>query len=259
MITLSTESVAQCISTEPAFKTTEALKYRVIYNWGLVWLESGHSEFTVGSGRHNGRQTFKFSGIGGTYPAYDWFYKVRDHFTAELDSQSFKPVKFQASMHEGSKNDQHTYLFSANKKQAYTIITRGNKKTELDTIPIQSCTMDVLSAIYYARSIDYSKYKVNDTIGMSLLIDGKLYPIYIRYLGRGIYLSKDLGKFRCIKFSPLLVEGSIFKKGEGMKVWVTDDRNKVPLFIETPIVVGTIKVILEAYSNLKYPLDAQVR
>jgi hypothetical protein len=251
-------SQVSCIPGPPAFKSSEELTYRVVYNWGLVWLESGHAEFKVTSGNSGGRQTFMFLGSGGTFPKYDWFFRVRDLFTAELDSQTFRPVKFQASMQEGSKNDRHTYLFNQQQKRAYTVITRGKKKPEIDTVPMHTCTMDVLSAIYYARSIDYSGYKTNDTIGVSLLIDGKIFAIYIRYLGRDTYQSKELGKFRCVKFSPLLVEGSIFKKGEGMTVWVTDDENKVPLFIETPIVVGTIKVILGTYKNLKYQLKSKI-
>jgi hypothetical protein len=116
----------------------------------------------------------------------------------------------------------------------------------------------VLTAIYYARNIDYSHCKVNDTISVSLLLDNKLYPIYVRYLGKGQYTSKELGKFNCIKFSPLLVEGTIFRGGEGMIVWATDDQNKVPLYIETPIVIGTVKVQLISCKGLRNPETSKI-
>lgn len=70
--------------------------------------------------------------------------------------------------------------------------------------------------------------------------------------------SELLGKVRCIKFRPKLVEGTIFKGGEDMTVWVTDDDNKIPVYVETPIIVGTVKVKLFSYSNLKYKLNCVV-
>jgi hypothetical protein len=40
----------------------------------------------------------------------------------------------------------------------------------------------------------------------------------------------------------LLIPGTIFSGGEGMKVWATDDEKKVPVLIKTPIVVGEVQV-----------------
>jgi len=251
-------SLSQCAFPVHAFKTGELLEYTVAYNWGVIWLESATAAFKVESMTAAGKKAYHFTGTGSTYPKHDWFFKVRDKFEATLDSASFRPLKFTAQMNEGSKHDQHTYLFDLPKEKAYTIITRGTKKTELDTLPFPPCSIDVLSAIYFARNIDYSKYKYNDTIGISVLLDGKVFPLYVRYLGRENYTSALYGTYRCIKFRPLLVEGSIFKKGEHMTVWVTDDRNKIPLYIETDIIVGAIKVSLRRMTGIKYPLDSKI-
>jgi hypothetical protein len=241
-----------------AFGSNEELHYSVTYNWGMIWLESGYASFTVKYSRANNRNQYSMTGKGNTYPRYDWFYKVRDLFESTVDSATLRPLRFRAVINEGSKNDEHNYIFNQASGKAYAIINRGRKKVTVDTLQSGACTVDVLTAIYHARSIDYSPYKVNDTIGMSLLIDGKIYPIYIRYLGKDTYSSNELGKYRCVKFSPLLVEGSIFKKGEGMTVWVSDDSNKLPLFIETPIIVGNIQVKLVRFKGLKHPQKAKM-
>ncbi len=247
-----------CNINQLAFKPNELLEYKVVYNWGLVWVESGYSSFSVNTINHNGKGAFHFKGQGATFSKYDWFYKVNDLFEAIVDSTTFRPIKFTATVNEGNKHDKHTYLFDNFRGRAFTVITRGSKKPAVDTVKTAACTIDVLSAIYYARSFDYTKCRVNDTIGMSLLIDGKVYPIYVRYLGKEKMEVEDLGKFNCVKFSPLLVEGSIFKKGEGMTVWVSDDENKLPVYIETPIIVGTVKVSLSSYRGLKFPLSALI-
>jgi hypothetical protein len=224
----------------------------------MIWLESATASFKVKSAIYNGKKAYTFQGSGSTYPKHDWFFKVRDEFETQVDSASFRPMKFRAEINEGSKHDNHIYFFDHAKEKAYTLITRGEKKPVLDTVNFPTCSIDVLTAIYYARNLDYSKCKPNDTIGISVLLDGKMFPLYVRFIGRENYTSPLFGTYRCIKFRPLLVEGSIFKKGENMTVWVTDDRNKVPLYVETGIIVGSIKVSLSSMSGLKYPLESRV-
>lgn len=248
-----------CLVKNHAFKTGEELHYEVVYNWGLIWIESAYTTFKVESTVYQGKNCYALSGSGGTYSKYDWFFKVRDYFEAFVDTTHFRPLKFQADILEGSKRDKHIYLFNDKQTKAYTIINRGKSKVKLDTLTIQPCSIDVLTAIYYARNLDYSLCKINDTLSVSLLLDGKLFPVYIRYKGREVFTSKELGTFNCVKFSPLLVEGSIFKKGEDMTVWVTDDRNKLPIYIETPITVGTIKVKLISYKGLRHFLTSKIK
>lgn len=81
--------------------------------------------------------------------------------------------------------------------------------------------------------------------------------MYVRYLGKETIKTR-YGKFRCIKFKPLLLKGSIFEGGEKMTVWVTDDGNRLPVRIESPITVGSIKVDMMSYYNLRYPLTSLI-
>lgn len=249
---------AQCAAQSNAFKSGEQLNFSVVYNWGMVWLESASASFKIKSASVNNKPCFVFTGSGSTYPKYDWFFKVRDVFETTVDSATFRPLKFKADISEGNKNDHHTYVFDWLKQRVYTIISRGKKKASIDTLDFRLCNVDVLSAIYFARNIDYSQYAINDTIGISVLMDGAVFPLYIRYLGKEVYNSPLFGKYNCIKFRPLLVEGSIFRAGEHMTVWVTDDKNKVPLYVETEILVGKIKVSLSSMSGLKFPLDSKL-
>ena len=40
----------------------------------------------------------------------------------------------------------------------------------------------------------------------------------------------------------MLIKGNVFNGGEGMTMWVTDDKNKIPVRIESPIKVGIVKI-----------------
>jgi hypothetical protein len=120
---------------------------------------------------------------------------------------------------------------------------------------VPECVQDVLSAIYYARNINYARYKRGDKIPFNMFLDGEVHNLYVRYLGTE-EIKTRYGTFRAIKFSPLLIKGTIFEGGEKMIVWVTNDANRIPVRIESPIVVGSIKVDMMSYRGLRHPMTA---
>ena len=60
-----------------------------------------------------------------------------------------------------------------------------------------------------------------------------------------------------VKVIPDLVTGNVFKDGNRMHVWVTDDANKLPLLIESPLSIGSAKAVLKSYSGLRYKMTEQ--
>ena len=90
-----------------------------------------------------------------------------------------------------------------------------------------------------------------------MFLDNETYHLYLRYEGKE-NIKTRYGKFRAIKFKPLLIKGSIFQGGENMNVWVSDDENHLLLRAESPISVGTIKVDMMGYRNLRHPLKSLI-
>ena len=122
---------------------------------------------------------------------------------------------------------------------------------------IPACIQDVVSAIFYARNIDFNKYKPGDKIPFAMFLDKEVFEMYIRYIGKETIKTK-YGKFKAIKFKPLLVKGTIFEGGEKMTVWVSDDANHIPVRIESPISVGSVKVDMISRNNLRHPLSSLI-
>ncbi len=85
-----------------------------------------------------------------------------------------------------------------------------------------------------------------------MVIDGKVNYLFIRFLGKEVMEMPSEKKYSTIKFSALLVDGTIFDGGEDMTVWVSDDENKIPLKVEAKIKVGWIKAYLVDTKGLKY-------
>lgn len=248
----------ECEVPHKAFKDGESLTYKVYYNWGQLWVGAGEVSFDVKLEDFRGRPTYHFTSKGKTYKAYDWFFKVRDVYQAYSDTSTLRPHYFKRDVSEGDYYFRKEYVFNHKRKKAYAVAKTLDQAVRKDTIDLPRCTYDVLSIIYFARCIDFSKYKPQDTIPITIMLDQKIENIYIRYLGKGTHQTDRLGKFRCIKFSPLLVSGSIFKEGDEMVVWVTDDENQVPIYVESPIIVGTIKAKIKSMKNLKHKVTSKI-
>lgn len=238
-----------CGIKNTAFQAGEEISYTVYYNVAGIYIDAGAATFTNTIEKINNRPVYHITGDGKTNPSYDWIYKVRDKYETFIDTATLQPLKFLRNVNEGGYKKYENITFNRNANTAIT--TEGVFK-------VPDCVQDVLSSVYYARNIDFSKYKVNDKIPFSMFLDNEIFNMYIRYLGKETVKTK-YGKFKAIKFKPLLIKGTIFEGGEKMTVWVSDDSNHVPLRIESPIVVGKIKVDMMRYRNLRYPLTSLIK
>ncbi len=237
-----------CGIKNTSFKEGERLVFKVYYNMGAIWVGAGYATFNTTLEDLNGRKVYHVVGDGKTMKSYEWFYKVRDKYETYIDAETMLPAKFIRNVDEGGFKIYNNVTFNQNIGQA--ISTNGVYK-------VPKCIQDVLSAIYYARNIDYSKYKPGDKIPFSMFLDDQVYNLYIRYIGKERVTTK-YGTFNAIKISPLLIEGTIFKGGEKMMVWVSDDANRIPVRVDSPILVGSIKVDLVGYDKLRNPFTALI-
>ncbi len=231
-----------------AFGNGEWLKFKVYYNVSFMYIGAGEVTFTTNLVNFQRTPSWHVVGKGRTFSTYDLFFKVRDQYESYIDTASMLPLQFIRNVSEGSYTKYNKVDFN---HQNHTAVSRNG------TCQILRCTQDVISAIYYARNIDFNRYNPGDKIPFTLFLDDELYHIYIRYIGKET-VTTHFGTFHAIVFKPLLIKGTIFEGGEKMKVWVSDDKNRIPLRVNSPITVGSIKVDLVGYKNLRNPFTALI-
>ena len=112
---------------------------------------------------------------------------------------------------------------------------------------------DMVSSFFYARTLDYSNAKPGDIFTITTFVDNEIYPLKIKYKGTEEVKMRE-GKFRCMRFVPVVQEGRIFKTEEDMSVWITDDKNKIPILVQSKILVGSIKMEMVEYEGLRNPI-----
>ena len=250
---------AQCFDENFCFREGEDVQYEVYYNWGFIWLNAGFVEFKVKQATYKGKNVYFLDAYGASHKSYDWIYKVRDRYQCYLDKDALKPVWFHRQNYEGGFELDNVYTFDYDKNKVYTATQNSDKPFKRDTLNLPGCVFDVQSLIYYSRNLDFSKLNVGDSVPMMAILDNEFYNLYIRYLGKENVTTKDDKVYHCIKFSALLVEGTIFKGGEDMFVWVTDDRNRIPVLVDAKIIIGSVKAYLVSADGLRNPESARIK
>ncbi len=231
------------------FADGERLKFRVYYNMGFVWINAGDVTMGVADQSFRGRKTYHITGTGKTAKSYEWFFKVTDKYESYVDEETLLPEKFLRDVDEGGIKFRNNVTFYHN---------QGIAMSDTSAYNIPDCTQDILSSLYFARTIDFSKLKPGDKVPFNVFLDNKVYTLTMKYDGKERITTK-MGEFNAIRIVPQVIRGTIFKDDDKMTIWVSDDENHVPLRVSSPILVGSIKVDLIGYDNLVNPFSSIVQ
>lgn len=222
-----------------AFRVGEKLTYTIHYGWldaGEAVMEVQESPYKFGE-----RDAYRIVGTGKSLGGFDWFYRVRDHYETYLDKDGLFPHYFVRNCDEGGYKINQKYRFFPKKSVVAT--------HEGDTLLTPHFVQDMLSSYYYMRALDYSEAERGDVFEVLTLVDGEVFPLKIKYQGKETIKTRK-GKFRCMKFVPVVQEGRIFKTEEDLTVWITDDANKIPVMVKADILVGSIKMEMTDWEGL---------
>lgn len=233
--------------TNNAFKGGEKLKFRVHYgliNAGLITMKVDAATAAI-----NGRTSYHVTVEGETLKSFDWAYKVRDKFESWVDNQALAPLRYAKTVRENKYFNEDLAVYMHDKKKL------RNSKGDL-TMP--TYTQDIASALFYARNLDFAGATLNKSYPIDIYLDNKVYNLNFTYLGKET-ISTDLGKVKCIKLRPKLVVDRVFKSSNDMTVWISDDKNHIPIRVQSAIKVGSLKVDITGYENLKNAFDAKVK
>ena len=249
----------QCPASNTVFGDGEQISYIASYNWGPVWVDAGLVTFSATKEQFHGKPAWHFKSTGRSFTSYDVLFKVRDYYDSWVDPETFRSLDFRRYIYEGGYTLLNTLFFDYTGQQVISNTKSNNNPQRTDTLRMQNCMFDMLSAVYYTRTIDFSDLHPNEKRKVTVLIDDDYYDIFIRPIGKETVESTDGKRYRCIKFAAKMVQGTIFKGNEDVLVWVTDDANRIPVYIEAKIIVGTVKAYLKDTKGLKNPVTSLVR
>ena len=248
---------AQITKPDPfpvAFGKGEIIRYHIHY--GMVSVGKARFEVKPDWYRYQGVPYYHFYVHGRSLSGWDMFYKVRDHYHSISDTGPILPLLAFRDVKEGPYEVRDRYFFLHNRQKVRSMRFEGGDTTDtMMTVPAP--TFDIVSAIYHARGLDFSQARPGDKYPMTVFLENETFSLGVTFVGRDT-LETEQGTFRCLVIRPELVKGRVFKGQDDMTVYVTDDRNKIPVLIESKIFIGRIRAALESWEGLRFPLDAKV-
>ncbi len=237
---------------EGAFKDGEWFRFKMSYSG---FLKAGNATLKVNETQLEGKPVFHVVGKGWTTGMAKWFFKVKDTYESYFDTKSILPYKFVRNIYEGGHVKDIEIDFDQSNNKALVHNKKHNTKKTIDTKPnIQ----DMVSTFYYLRNkLDVSKLKIGDEIKLDMFFDEENYGFKLKYLGEET-IDTEFGDIESLKFRPYVMAGRVFKEEESLTLWVSKDKNKVPLRIKADLAVGSLRADLDAFKGLKHPFKIVV-
>ena len=220
-----------------AFREGEKLTFDVKYGF----VTAGIASFEIPKIKKiSGRDAYHVTFEVNTVPTFDAFFKVRDRYETYIDVEGMFPWRFEQHIREGKFSRDFSAFFDQRK---------GKAKTSGGEFDIPKYVNDIVSAFFYARTLDYSNLNVGDKIPLKNFYKDKVYDLDVVYHGKEV-IEVAAGKFECIIVEPLVQEGGLFKNEGSIMVWMTNDDAKMPVRVKTKVVVGAIDSDLTAYTGV---------
>lgn len=230
------------------FQDGEWIKLRIHYGW----FNASFATLEVKEKMVGDTPVYHVKGRGKSTGLLHAFFKVDDTYESTIDRNTGLPIQFKRDINEGGHTKNKILWFNQRAQNVKVRDIKHNKTEHYDTKPN---VQDMISSFYFARNqIEENLKEPGDEITIDMFFDEKNYKFKTVYLGRETIKTK-FGKIETLKLRPYVQAGRVFKEQEGLTVWVSADKNKVPVKLSAKLAVGSLTADLEDYKGLKYPLE----
>jgi len=223
------------------YRVGEQLRYVMHYGW----VEGGEVVLKVNDYVLDNKPVHHAKATARTLGLADKLFGVYDVYESFFDPKSGLPYKTIKNAKEGKFTYYNEVIFDHNKN--IVISKKTGKRSVPDNIS------DIVAAIYYMRRTQFQNIPKNGLIQITAFIDDYVYDLVIRYMGKETITTK-YGNINCLKFKPIVAPGRTFESSDDLTIWVSNDKNYIPIRIQMDMWIGSFKADLANYSGLKYNL-----
>ena len=181
-----------------------------------------------------------------------FFFKVEDYYESYFRESNGLPVWFIRDIYEGGYTKNLEMFFN---HDSNTVKLNDKKNNRILNFDIKLNAQDLISAFYYLRNFYKTEnIEINEEISINMFFDEENYLFKLRFLGYDI-LNTKFGKVECMKFRPYVQSGRVFKEQESVTLWISNDKNKIPIKMKADLKIGSIECDLENFKNLNHPFN----
>ena len=247
---------AQSPLENKAFKAGEELTYDLYYKYGLLNIKGGKATLNTENTSYNSKEAYKMTLHATTRGLVSSLFTVDDTLTSYMD-KNLVPLLFVKGAVEGDDytRERHIYSYNNNKTSIRTIRYRNEEFKFDENIITDRCTYDMVSILAYARTLDYSNMQRGDNTQVQFITGKRLVNMYIRYQGTSNLKVNNGKTYEAVELSLMILDKAFVDQEEAMRVWITNDENKMPLQIYSKLKIGEMRSILKDFSGNKHPMN----
>jgi hypothetical protein len=229
------------IKASQAFIKDEKLTYQIKYGFVV----GGKTTLSLKDTVYDGKKVFHALAVGQTTGLANTIYGVEDTYESWFDKKTNLPLKSVRDIKEGKYKHYNEVTYNRRNNTVTSSISG------IHSVPEK--ILDLSSTFYYLRRVDFSKVKVGDVVFVNMYFSDSVFPFHLKYMGKESIRTK-FGKINCLKLSPIVEVGRMFKAPNDLTLWFTDDENCIPVLVKMDIrIVGAVYLKLIHYENTANP------
>ena len=223
----------------------ETLTYDVIYKWGFINKVAGYATMSL---RSEG-DLYHASLFARNAPWANSIYMLRDTLYTTMTRDGLLPQRYIYIAHEAGKYKKDVVDFSHNGNEFSAVCTRikrpaADEPATTSTIDLQAqgMTVDMLSAFFYLRALDFGSMSQGSTVTLNIFSGSKKELLTITYLGRR---NVELGDGSSLP--SFYINFSFTRHGQESSApiegWISADSRRIPVKVEGQLPVGKVRAL----------------
>lgn len=254
---LSTKALAQsqCQIENNYFKEGEHLTYDLYIKLAAT-VKGGSASLTTQSVKYDGQDAYKMTLISASQGFARKIFPLNDTLVC-YTTKKLVPLAYTKDAHEGDEYtvEKMAYSYSGNNVKIRSIRHKNGSFKFNETLSSSGCTYDLMSILFYARTLDYSTMVSGSSNTVNFVTGKKKVSMRIVYNGKEKVKANNGTSYNCSKLTLYIIDEAFDNGKEAMKVYITDDKNRLPIKLETKLKVGSTRVILKNYKGNRHPLN----
>ncbi|WP_339624763.1 DUF3108 domain-containing protein [uncultured Winogradskyella sp.] len=232
----------------------EKLIFTASYNISGLLTDIAQIKIETSEVKTSKHTLLRLKGTATTYKKWDDFFKIRDLYESYVNPKTLTPYLYKRDINEGGYYKFMQYNYNHKSKTVKSLKRKKNKdgKTwdENKVLNISAKAKDVMSTLYYIRNLDIYKATVGEQQNFKILFDNKEHTLVLKYIGKET-ISTKIGKKDCYKLAISIKGNALFKGTNDNLLWLTADKNKIPVYAKFKIPVGNGELKIESATGLK--------
>ncbi|WP_298653842.1 DUF3108 domain-containing protein [uncultured Proteiniphilum sp.] len=245
---------AQCKLTNTAFASGEDIRYDLYLNFGFLNARAGRGSLSVTEANYRGENAYKMVMLLNTSGLAGNIYTVNDTLTSFID-KDLRPLLFTKEAFEGRDYsvERQSYIYEGNKLKIRAFRIWNGEEQFDEVVSSDQCTYDYLSVLPYIRNLDYTGMKPGDRHPIRFISGRKSVNMYVNYQGISSVKANNGEKYEVINLSLTILDEAFSNQKDALKASITNDKNRIPVIIDTTLKIGSVRAVLRDVSGVRHP------